>query len=118
MTIQKKDKKRAARRAFRVRSHLRAVTTLPRVSVFRSLNHIYAQLIDDAMHTTIASCSSLVVDEKAGDKTAVAHKVGLELAKRIKEKGITDAAFDRGQFRYHGRIKALVEGLREGGINI
>jgi large subunit ribosomal protein L18 len=117
--INKKDTQRAQRRAFRVRMRLKTEGTLPRVSVFRSLKYIYVQLIDDNAHATIASCSSLELKKNSsGDKKEVAHIVGLELAKRMKEKGVEKAFFDRGRFRYHGRVQALVEGLREGGIQI
>lgn len=105
------------RRSARVRHKLRVISTLPRVSIFRSLNHVYAQLIDDAKSNTMISCSSREL-KKAGDKTSMAKAVGLELAKRAKEKGIAAACFDRGAYRYHGRVKELCEGLREGGLSI
>jgi large subunit ribosomal protein L18 len=89
----------------------------PRISVFRSLKHIYAQLIDDSQHKTLASCSSFDVETK-GDKKAVARSVGVELAARAKSKGVEQAVLDRGGFLYHGRVKALAEGLREGGLKI
>lgn len=104
------------RRAYRVRMALKN-SSLPRVSIFRSLNNIYAQLIDDVAQATITCCSSLEIKPK-GDKKAQARAVGLELAKRIKDKGIEAAKFDRGQYLYHGRLQALAEGLREGGLNI
>ncbi|EKE05167.1 MAG: 50S ribosomal protein L18P [uncultured bacterium] len=91
---------------------------MPRVSVFRSLKYIYAQVIDDINSTTLVSCSSLELKNLKGDKKAIANAVGKELAKRAQEKGITTAVFDRGSFLYHGRVKALAEGLREGGLNI
>ena len=91
---------------------------LPRVTVFRSLNHVYAQLIDDANAHTIVSCSSLELKDLTGDKKAVARSVGLALAEKIQGKGISAAVFDRGEFLYHGRVKALAEGLREGGLKI
>ena len=98
-----------------MRQRIKRDTVLPRVSVFRSLKQIYAQVIDDATSNTVVSCSSLEVKVKKGDKKAVAHAVGVELAKRMKEKGIQVAVFDRGSYLYHGRIKALVDGLRETG---
>lgn len=119
MSIARKIKQRATRRALRVRNHIRqSIEPKPRVSVFRSLNHIYAQVIDDVAGKTLVSCSSLELDKLKGDKKAKAHSVGVELAKRAKEKGIADAVFDRGSFLYHGRIKALADGLREGGLKI
>lgn len=117
MSIQKKVAFRSRRRALRVRKSIRGAA-VPRVSVFRSLNNIYAQIIDDAAHQTLASCSSLELDSLKGDKQSVARAVGLELAKRALEKDINAAVFDRGQFLYHGRVQALAEGLREGGLKI
>jgi len=115
----RKFKQRKNRRACRVRKHLKqGGFTRPRVSVFRSLRHIYAQVIDDAAGVTLVSCSSLDLENLSGDKKAVAQAIGLELARRAKDKGITTAIFDRGSFLYHGRVKALAEGLREGGLEI
>jgi len=118
VAVNRKDRSRAERRAFRVRQRIKRDTDLPRVSVFRSLKQIYAQVIDDKNSNTVVSCSSLDVKVNSGDKKAVAHAVGVELAKRMKEKGIQVAVFDRGSYLYHGRIKALVDGLRETGLNI
>ncbi len=116
MSLLKKNKQRKQRRAERTRKKL-SMSGLPRVSVFRSLNHLYAQLIDDAQQHTLASCSSAELKAQ-GDKKAQAHAVGIELAKRAQQKGVEQAKFDRGQFLYHGRVKALAEGLREGGLKI
>lgn len=116
MSLIRKKQQKKQRRAQRVRSGLKT-SALPRVSVFRSLNHVYAQVIDDAAQATLASCSSRELSV-AGDKKAKAQAVGLELAKRAKEKGVEAVKFDRGQFLYHGRVKALAEGLREGGLNV
>lgn len=116
--IIKKTKMRAQRRALRVRRRIKEESTLHRVSVFKSLNHIYAQLIDDAGHKTLVSCSTLELKDLTGNKKDVAHAVGMELAKRAKKAGITAAVFDRGQFLYHGRVKSLAEGIREGGLQI
>ena len=119
MTIQKKIQKRTKRRALTVRNRLKREATLPRVSVFRSLNQIYAQIIDDAAHTTVASFSSLALkDAKKGTKSEVATSVGVELAKRALEKGIKEVCFDRGSYLYHGRVKALADGLRDGGLKV
>lgn len=114
MALHKKDRITAARRTLRVRSKVKRYGMPPRVSVFRSLKHMYAQIIDDMNHSTVVSCSSLEVKPAKGDKTAVAYAVGLELAKRAKEKGVDAVVFDRGRFKFHGRVKALADGLREG----
>ncbi len=113
----RKDKIRTERRAARVRNaQHRGVN--PRVSVFRSLSHIYGQIIDDVTMKTVASSSSLVLENVSGDKKSVARAVGKDLAARAKEKGINKVIFDRGPFAYHGRVQAFVEGLREGGMQI
>ncbi len=118
MSIQRKIKDRAKRRALRVRKKIKEQSILPRVSVFRSSNQIYAQIIDNGAQKTLVSCSSLELKNLTGDKKAVANLVGKELAKRASEKGIKKAVFDRGRYLYHGRVKALAEGLKEGGIKI
>lgn len=87
-----------------------------RVSVFRSAKHIYAQVIDDSQQKTLVSFSSLNLNEAKGDKKSVAQVVGKELAKLALQQGIKEVVFDRGSFLYHGRVKALAEGLREGGL--
>lgn len=115
MSLRRKVAKGARRRALRVRAKL-ACHGCPRVSVFRSLRNMYAQIIDDASSTTLASCSSLELEGLKGDKKAVAHAVGLELAKRARDKKIEQVVFDRGRFLYHGRVRSLAEGLREGGL--
>lgn len=118
MSLLRKNK-RAQKRAFRVRSALKTNKDgRPRVSVFKSTKYIYAQLIDDVLHKTIASCSSLELGKEAGDKQAQALAVGKELAKRAQKQGVQAAFFDRGRFLYHGRIRKLAEGLREGGLSI
>ena len=114
MAISKKDRITAQRRTMRVRAKVKRYGMPPRVSVFRSLNHIYAQIIDDMKQQTVVSCSSLEMSGVAGDKKAVAHAIGLELAKRAKAKGIEAVVFDRGRFKFHGRVKSLADGLREG----
>jgi large subunit ribosomal protein L18 len=117
MAVNKRDRKRAQRRALRVKGRIKEISTLPRISVYKSLKYIYAQLIDDNARETLASFSSLQLDSK-GDKKAQAHKVGLELAKRAKEKGVSAVVFDRGKSKYHGRVQAVAEGLREGGLKV
>lgn len=116
MSVARKIAHRTSQRAKRVRKKF--TLDLPRVSVFRSLNHIYAQIIDDKAHKTLVSCSSLELKSLTGDKKAIAHAVGKELAARATSQGIDVVAFDRGSFRFHGRVKSLAEGLREGGLRI
>src|SRR5256885_13509451 len=112
MALHKKDRITTARRISRVRSKVKRYGMPPRVSVFRSLKHMYAQIIDDMNQNTLASCSSLEMDTLKGDKSAIAYALGLELAKRAKEKGVDKVVFDRGRFKFHGRVKALADGLR------
>ena len=86
--------------------------------MFRSLKNIYGQVIDDANHVTLASCESKQLTNITGDKKTLAHAVGKELAQRAKAKGIDQVIFDRGSYKYHGRVKAFAEGLREGGLQV
>jgi large subunit ribosomal protein L18 len=108
------------RRHIRVRRKVRGTAERPRLAVFRSLNHIYAQVIDDDAGRTLAAASDL--DEavrKARDgksKVDVAALVGEAVARKAKEKGITAVVFDRGGFKYHGRVKALAEAARKAGL--
>jgi large subunit ribosomal protein L18 len=113
---QKRIAAQRKRRTFRVRNAFQGSTEKPRVSVFRSLQHIYAQVIDDANGVTLASFSSLNYKGEKADKKAIAKHVGLELGKMAQEKAIKEVFFDRGRFLYHGRVKALAEGLRESGL--
>jgi large subunit ribosomal protein L18 len=103
----------------RVRSALRTKAgDRPRLSVHRSSQHIYAQIIDDKAGTTLAAASTLDKDVKgrAGASVAAASEVGKRLAERAKKAGITKVVFDRGGFLFHGRVKALAEAAREGGL--
>ena len=118
MSVSRKIKQRKERRAVRTRASIRACSSLPRVSVHRTLNQIYAQLIDDSASKTVVSFSSLELKSASGDKKTIAHAVGKELAQRAIAKGVSSAVFDRGSFLYHGRVKALADGLREGGLTI
>ena len=118
MSILRKIKQRAKRRALRVRKKIKTDSNLPRVSVHRTLKHIYAQIIDDNKQVTLAGCSSLELKNQKGDKKTVANLIGKELAKKALEQGIKEAVFDRGSFLFHGRVKALAEGLKEGGLKI
>lgn len=106
------------RRKLRTRSKLRrpVKTDRLRLTVFRSSKHIYAQLIDDNKGLTVAEANSKTL-AAAGDKTTQAKAVGLALAEKAKAAGIEKVVFDRGAYRYHGRIKALAEGAREGGLS-
>lgn len=118
MSIEKKISARTSRRTYRVRNKLRRINRdgRLRVTVFRSRKSISAQIIDDAAHKTIVSLSSNQLEEASGDKTAVAKLVGIQLGKQAREKDIAEVMFDRGGYLYHGRIKALAEGLRESGL--
>lgn len=110
------NEKRKARHK-RVRATISGTADRPRLGVFRSSNNIYAQLIDDKAGNTIVSASSLDKDfEGTGGNKEAARKVGLLIAQRAKEKGISSVVFDRGGYLYHGRVKELAEGAREGGL--
>ena len=110
------------RRRARVRRAVKAgANGRPRLSVFRSSKHIYAQVIDDGKGETVASASSLEKDMRGSLKTGAnieaAKAVGKRLAERASAKGIKDVVFDRGGYLYHGRVKALADAAREGGLN-
>src|SRR5262245_31851821 len=114
-------KRQAERRRGRVRSAIKKVAGMRvRLSVFRSSKHIYAQVIDDRKGETLVSASSLEKelrgDLKTGADIEAAKAVGKRLAERAATKGITDLVFDRGSYRYHGRVKALADAAREGGL--
>jgi len=115
---QKKIKKQKLRRLCRVRGNQTSRGQKLRVSVFRSLNHISAQVIDDSCHKTIASCSTLQLVTLKGAKKEKARAVGIELGKRALAQNVKEVYFDRGHYRYHGRIQALVDGLREAGLQV
>lgn len=101
----------------RVRAKISGTPERPRLNVFRSETNIYAQIIDDVAGVTLVSASSLEKDFTCeGDKKAAAKKVGQMVAERAKAKGIDTVVFDRGGYVYHGRVKALAEGAREGGL--
>ena len=116
MSIQRKIKNRVQRRQYRVRAKFSGDIERPRLSVFRSLNHIGGQIIDDTAGNTLVSASSLGQAAASGNKTEIAHAIGLELAARALAKGISKISFDRGSCLYHGRVKAFAEGLRAGGL--
>ena len=106
------------RRHKRVRGKINGTSECPRLNVFRSSQHIYAQIIDDVKGVTLAAASST---EKGfdgyGGNVEAAKKVGKMIAEKAKAAGITDVVFDRGGYVYHGRVAALAEGAREGGLN-
>jgi len=116
MSLKRKKLQQRKKRAARVHKKVRMVSTRPRLSIFRSLKHFYAQVIDDKEGKTVCACSTVELKDLTGDKKARAKAVGLELAKRATAQGIKDVAFDRGCFLYHGRIKVFAEGAREGGL--
>ena len=117
MLLKADKKKTRMKRHFRVRNRLSGTAERPRLSVFRSLAHIYAQIIDDEKGITIVAASSVEKDfEGYGGNIAGAKKVGAAIAKKALEKGISEVVFDRGGYIYHGRIAALAEAAREGGL--
>ena len=101
----------------RVRGKVSGTAACPRLDVFRSLQHIYAQLIDDVNGVTLVSASSLDKSIEGGSNKDAAKAVGKLIAERAAEKKIVDVVFDRGGNIYHGRVQALAEGAREGGLN-
>jgi large subunit ribosomal protein L18 len=119
MRIQKRLAKQRQRRSHRVRNQVR-VSGRPRLSVFRSNKHIYAQVIDDAAGQTLAAASTAekgIGGGQAGGDTESAAKVGAAIAERAQAKGITQVAFDRGSYKYHGRVAALADAAREKGLD-
>ncbi|HEX5268849.1 MAG TPA: 50S ribosomal protein L18 [Gemmataceae bacterium] len=120
MDHQKAKARQQLRRRNHVRRKVRGTAERPRLTVFRSNKHIYAQLIDDASGATLASASSTAIKE--GDKAVYggnvkgAVQVGKQIAEAAKAKGIAKACFDRGHYKYHGRVKALADAAREGGL--
>lgn len=115
----KGDKNKSRKkRHLRIRKRVIGSAVRPRLNIFRSSKHIYAQLIDDVTGTTIASASSLdkELDLKSGANIEAAAAVGSLIAKKAQEKGLADVIFDRGGYLYHGRVKALAEAAREAGL--
>ena len=101
----------------RIRAKIQGTSEMPRLSVFKSSQHIYAQLIDDEKGATIVAVrDEEVKDKKKAAKSESARLVGAEIAKKAADKGVKKAVFDRGGFQYHGRIRAVAEGAREGGL--
>ena len=118
MDAQKLKQKRGERRKRRVRKGIRGTAIKPRLSVFRSNFHIYAQLIDDEAQVTLAAASTSTKGAKVakGWNIAAALVVGKALAEQAKAKGISEAAFDRGPFRFHGRVKAVARAATDNGL--
>ncbi len=102
------------RRHLRVRKKISGTPERPRLVVYRSLKHIYAQLVDDVAQRTLMTVSSHGVDE--GKKMEKSTEVGKRIAQRAKDAGITRVVFDRAGYKYHGRVKAVADGAREGGL--
>ena len=100
----------------RIREKVAGTEARPRLNVYRSLNHIYAQVIDDAKGVTVVSASSKASKMKTGGNVAAAKEVGKLVAERAQEKGIKKVVFDRGGYLYHGRVKALADAAREAGL--
>jgi large subunit ribosomal protein L18 len=121
MNHEKTIRSQRQRRRWRVRNHVKAYATRPRLCVFRSHKHVYAQLIDDAKGQTLCAASSndkeLAGQLKYGGNKTAAQAVGKALAERALKAGIKDVAFDRGDYQYHGRVQALAEAAREAGLN-
>lgn len=116
--VKKPDKNTARlKRHARVRKKISGTAARPRLNVFRSTKHIYAQLIDDVAGVTLASASSMEKGfESFGGNKEAAKKVGMAIARKAQEKGISEIVFDRSGYIYHGRVKELAEGAREGGL--
>lgn len=113
-------KARRLTRHLRVRRKISGTSQRPRLAVFRSLHHVYAQVIDDSRGETLVAASSLesqIKTQRDGKvKSDVSKEIGALIAQRAKEKGINTVVFDRGGYKYHGRIKALADAAREGGL--
>ncbi len=107
--------KKQTNRRMRIRKKINAVTSLPRLSVFRSNKYISAQIIDDLNQKTIVAITESA--NLSGTKVERAKQVGEQLARKAKEKKVTTVVFDKGSYAYHGRVRAFAEGAREGGLN-
>ena len=119
--FKKRFKTARVKRHFRIRKKMEGTTVRPRLCVFRSAKHIYAQVVDDCHGSTIASACTLLknlpeVEGDVSNKMKQAKAVGKLIAMRLQEQGLTNIVFDRGGYIYHGRIAALADGVREGGI--
>ena len=121
MNHDKTNARQRERRRFRVRNHVKAYSTRPRLAVFRSHKHTYAQIVDDAEGKTLVSASTAQKDLAAGvsygGNKAAAQAVGKAIAERAIAAGIKDVSFDRREYQYHGRVAALAQAAREAGLN-
>ena len=118
MVTKKDSNAQRLKRHKRVRAHISGTAERPRLNVFRSDAHIYAQIIDDVAGKTLVAASSTEKNfTEYGGNAEAAKKIGLLIAERAKAKGIENVVFDRGGYLYHGRIKALADGAREGGLS-
>ena len=106
----------AARRAGRTRAQIRGTAQRPRLTVFRSLKHISAQVIDDTAGRTLVSSSDKHVDVKGKKPVEIAMLVGADIAEKAKKAGVTTVVFDRGSYKYHGRVASLAQAARESGL--
>jgi large subunit ribosomal protein L18 len=122
MIVKRAKGKSAARgrRHLRLRKKVTGTTVRPRLVVSRSSRHVFVQVVDDTVGRTVASASTMEADLRSfeGDKTAKARKVGELLAERAKSAGVDAVVFDRGGNKYHGRVAAIAEGAREGGLSL
>lgn len=118
MTTEKQPRVNRINRHLRIRRRVKGTAARPRLCVFRSLNYIYAQIADDIAGCTLVSASSLEPSGKAEgkSKTEEAKTVGLLLGQRAREKGIQEVVFDRGGYKYHGRVKTLADAAKEAGL--
>ncbi len=107
---------RRQRRKLRIRKRVLGTAECPRLSVYRSLKHVYAQVIDDLAGKTLASASTRSLHLKQGGNAAAAKEVGQAIAEKAKAAGVASVVFDRNGFRYHGRLKALADAAREAGL--
>ena len=114
MAVNKEQRRLRIRRS--IRTKISGTSARPRLSVFRSNKNIYAQLIDDLTGQTLVAISSAKLEAADANKTQVSTEAGKELAKKALEKGITEVVFDRSGYLYHGRVKSLADGAREGGL--
>jgi large subunit ribosomal protein L18 len=113
------DRSKTRRRVrYRIRKKVTGTASMPRVAVFRSTKHIYAQAIDDATGNTLASASSRTNKDAYGGNVEAAKKVGAGLAEKLKGAGVASVVFDRGGYLYHGRVKALADAMREVGLKL
>ena len=115
MAVTNRDEARG-RRHRRVRARISGTAERPRLAVYRSLTQIYAQVIDDRTGRTLVAASSLETKDTKGKKSEVASAVGAKLAEKAKAAGVTEVIFDRGGYRYHGRVKALADAARSNGL--